>query len=63
MARYLTSSGSHAIYSFLTCPAMTWESVFANTTFALSVFALLRPSMGPSYSAMLFVLVPTGKSG
>ena len=55
MARYLTNSGSRVMYSFLTCPAMTWESVFANNVFATSAFALLRPSMRPSYSAILFV--------
>ena len=55
MARYLASSGSHAMYSFSTCPAMTWESVFASNVFAPSAFALLRPTMRPSYSAILFV--------
>ena len=55
MARYLTNSSSHAIYSFSTYPAMTWKSVFANNVLALSAFALLRPSMRPSYSAILFV--------
>ena len=55
MARYLTSSGSLATYSFLTCPAMTWESVFASTVFVPSAFTLLRPSIRPSYSAMLLV--------
>jgi len=33
MARYLTSSGSRAMYFFLTCPAMIWESVFASSVF------------------------------
>ena len=55
VARYLTSSGSLTTYSFLTCQATTWESVFACTVFAPSAFALLRPSMRPSYSAILFV--------
>ena len=55
MARYLINSGSSAMYSFSTCPAMTWESVFASNVFAPSAFTLLRPSMRPSYSAMLFV--------
>jgi len=55
VARYLTNSSFHAMYSFLTCLAMTWESVFASNVFAPSAFALLRPSMRPSYSAILFV--------
>ena len=55
MARYLINYGSRAIYSFSTCPAMTWESIFANNVFAPSAFALLRPSIRPSYSAILFV--------
>ena len=55
MARYLINSGSHAMYSFSTYPAMTWESVFASNVFAPSAFALLRPSIRPSYSAILFV--------
>ena len=55
MARYLTSSGSRAMYSFSTCPTMTWESVFASNVFAPSAFALLRPSMRPSYFAILYV--------
>ena len=55
MARHLTNSGSRAMHSFLTCPAMTWESIFVSNVFALSAFALLRPSMRPSYSAILFV--------
>ena len=55
VARYLTSSGSRAMYSFSTCLAMTWESVFTSSVLARSAFALLRPSMRPSYSAILFV--------
>ena len=55
MARYLTSSGSWAIYYFLTCPAMTWESIFTNSVLAPSAFALLRLSIRPSYSTILFV--------
>ena len=55
MAKYLASSGSRAMYSFSTCPVMTWESVFANNIFAPSAFALLRPSIRPSYSAIIFV--------
>ena len=55
VAKYLTNSDSCAIYSFLTCPAMTWESVFASNVYAPSAFALLRPSMRPSYSAIIFV--------
>ena len=51
MAKYLTNSGSCAMYSFLTCPAMIWESVFASNVFAPSALALLRPS----YSIVLFV--------
>ena len=55
MARYLTSSSSHAMYSFLTCLTMTWESIFTSNVFAQSAFALLRPSMRPLYSAILYV--------
>ena len=55
MARYLTNPSSRAMYSFLTCLAMTWESIFASNVFAPSAFALLRPSMRPSYSAILLV--------
>ena len=55
VARYLINSGSHAMYSFSTCPAMTWESIFASNVFALSAFALLRPNIRPSYYAILFV--------
>ena len=55
VARYLASSGSLASYSFSTCPAMTWESVFASNVFAPSAFSLLRPSMRPSYSAILLL--------
>ena len=55
MARYLINSGSRAIYSFSTCPAMTWESGFASNVFAPSAFALLRPSIRPLYFAILFV--------
>ena len=40
---------------FLTCPSMTWKSIFASNVFAPSAFALLRPRMRPSYSAILFV--------
>ena len=43
------------MYSFLTCPAMIWESVFASSVFASSALALLRPSMRPSYFVVLFV--------
>ena len=43
------------MYSFLTCPAMIWESIFASSVFVPSVLALLRPSMRPSYSVVLFV--------
>ena len=57
MARYLASSGSLATYSFSTYLAMTWESILANIVFAPSAFALLRPNMRPSYSAMLFVVL------
>ena len=62
MARYLTNSSSHAMYYFLTCPAMTWESVFASNVFAPSAFALLRPTMRPSYSAILFVALNSNLS-
>ena len=55
MARYLASSGSRAMYSFSTCPAMTWESVFTSSVLAPSALALLRPSIRPLYSAILFV--------
>jgi len=55
VARYLINYGSRAIYSFSTCPAMTWESIFASNVFAPSAFALLRPNIRPSYSAILFV--------
>jgi hypothetical protein len=55
MAKYLTSSSSRAIYSFSTWPTMTWESILINSVFAPSAFALLSPSMRPSYSAVLFV--------
>ena len=49
------SSGSLAVYSFLTCPATTYESVFVSSILSPSAFALLRPNIKPSYSAMLFV--------
>ena len=55
VARYFTSSGSRAMHSFFICPAMTWESIFASSVFASSAFAMLRPSVRPSYSAILFV--------
>jgi hypothetical protein len=55
MAKYLTSSGSRAIYFFLTWPARTWESILTSSVFAPSAFALLSPSIRPSYSAILFV--------
>jgi hypothetical protein len=54
-AKYLTSSSSHAMYSFFNWPTMTWESVFISSVLAPSAFALLSPSTRPSYSAMLFV--------
>ena len=55
VAKYLTSSGSLTTYSFSTCLATTWESIFASTILAPSAFALLRPSMRPSYYAILLV--------
>ena len=54
-ARYLSNFGSRAMYSFSTCPAMTWVSIFASSVLAPSGFALLRPNTRPSYSAILFV--------
>ena len=55
VAKYFTSFGSLAEYSFSTGLATIWESVFARIVLAPSAFALLSPSMRPSYSAMLFV--------
>jgi hypothetical protein len=52
---YLISSGFRAMYSFSTWLATTWEFVLINSVFAPSAFALLSPSIRPSYSAMLFV--------
>ena len=43
------------MYSFLTCPVTTYESIFVSSVLGPSAFALLRPSIKPSYSAMLFV--------
>ena len=54
-ARYLTSSGSRAMYSFSTFPAMTWSLFFASSVLAPSAFALLRPNTRPLYSVILFV--------
>ena len=34
---------------------MTWESIFTTNVLAPSASALLRPSIRPSYSAILFV--------
>ena len=43
------------MYSFLTCPVTTYESIFVSSVLAPSAFALLRTIIKPSYSAMLFV--------
>ena len=34
---------------------MTWESIFTSSVLAPSAFALLRPSIRPSYSTILFI--------
>ena len=51
----MASSSSRAMYSFSTYPSMTWESVFTSSVLAPSAFAMLRTSIRPSYSAILFV--------
>jgi hypothetical protein len=54
-SRYLLSFGSLAVYSFSTCPATIWESILMTRFLAPRAFALLRPKMSPSYSAILLV--------